>query len=65
MDKSNDQKPVDDSVHSIPALASPSVVTWDKYLKIEEEELRRGRELGKPREKLLTVEEMLKIAQAN
>lgn len=51
-----------DPAQLIPALRSPSVVTWERFLKIEEEELRRGRTLGRPRDKILTVSEMLEVA---
>ena len=39
-------------------------VTWEQYERIEQEELRRGAEKRKPMEKLVTPEEMLKIARA-
>lgn len=38
------------------------VVSWDGWKKIDVEEQARGRKWGKPREKIVDVEEMLKIA---
>ena len=45
---------------SCPAGVKP--VTFSEWEKIDSEEVRRGAAIGKPREKLLTVEEMLQVA---
>lgn len=37
------------------------VVSWQDWLRIDELEKSRGAELGKVREKILTVEKMLKV----
>ena len=37
-------------------------VSWEDWEKIDTEESRRGEAIGKPREKIWTVEEMLKVA---
>ena len=39
-------------------------VTFSAWEKINTVEMRRGEAVGKPREKLLTVEEMLEVARA-
>lgn len=51
-----------DPVHTLPALVSPKTVTWQQFLSIEKEEVRIGTLLGRPRDKLITVEEMLRVA---
>ena len=38
------------------------VITWEKYQKLDQEEIRRGNTVGKPREKITSIEEMLHIA---
>lgn len=38
------------------------VVTWQGYKRIDDEERRRGEAVGKPREKLVDVKEMLSLA---
>lgn len=45
-------------------LVSVPVVDWNSYKKIENKEIQRGNNI-KPREKILNIEEMLKIAQGN
>lgn len=42
-----------------------SIVTGEGWSKIDHEEKRRGEELGKPREKLVDLEEMVKVAMDN
>ena len=37
-------------------------VSWEDWERIETEEIRRGELIGKPREKIWTVPEMLKVA---
>ena len=39
-------------------------VSWEDWVRIDIEETRRGEVVGKPREKVWTVEEMLKIAHS-
>ena len=39
-------------------------VSWEDWVRIDIEESRRGEVVGKPREKVWTVEEMLKIAHS-
>jgi NADPH-dependent glutamate synthase beta subunit-like oxidoreductase len=50
----------------LPVLTSDQVVTWDKFIKINEEEIRRGSKYDppKPREKILTRSEMLTVANS-
>ncbi|XP_065367493.1 NADPH:adrenodoxin oxidoreductase, mitochondrial [Calliphora vicina] len=43
-------------------LKSHAVVTWQGWKKIDEEESKRGLLVGKPREKIVKIEEMLKVA---
>ena len=43
-------------------LQQGSNVSWEDWERVETEEMRRGEAAGKPREKIWTVEEMLKIA---
>jgi adrenodoxin-NADP+ reductase len=38
------------------------IVTWDRWLRIDKEETARGQVKGKPREKIVDVQEMLKVA---
>lgn len=52
------------AVHKILASKGLSPVTFDQWLKIEEKERSEGRRKGKPSEKMLSVEEMLKIARS-
>lgn len=54
-----------DPISKIPQLQEDDVVTWQDYLRIDEEEHRRGQlaHVTKIREKLLTVEEMIEIAK--
>jgi adrenodoxin-NADP+ reductase len=40
------------------------VVTFGDWLKIDREEVARGQAKGKPREKVVSVEEMLQIARS-
>lgn len=42
---------------------STEIVSWEDWKKIDEEEIRRGQSGGKPREKILYVDEMLKVAK--
>ena len=39
-------------------------ISWEDWEKIDAEESRRGEAVGKPREKIWTVEEMLKFAHS-
>lgn len=44
-------------------VAKPTqIVTWDGYVKIDGEEVKRGAAKGKPREKFVEIQEMLTIA---
>ena len=45
------------------ALSGHIVVDYDGYCKIDKHELEHGRKLGKPREKVENVQEMLQLAQ--
>ncbi len=40
-------------------------ITFEDWKKIEKEEERRGALLGKPREKITSIEEMLRIVESN
>lgn len=40
----------------------PNVVSWENWLKIDKAECERGQQIGKPREKILDVANMLEIA---
>lgn len=40
----------------------PNVVSWDDWLKIDKAECEKGQQIGKPREKILNVADMLEIA---
>lgn len=56
-----------DPLLNIPALNSPTVISWEDYLRIEEEEELRGLTSNppKPREKICDVAELLKVAKAD
>lgn len=41
---------------------SSKIVSWDQFCRIDEEEIKRGSQIGKPREKITSIEEMLAIA---
>ncbi|CAN0521989.1 unnamed protein product, partial [Scytosiphon promiscuus] len=41
------------------------IVNWDGYRKIDRDEIARGAAKGKPREKLVDISQMLKIAEAD
>jgi len=43
-------------------LSGIKPVFFDQWRKIDQVELERGRQLGKPREKIISVQEMLDIA---
>lgn len=43
-------------------LKSQAIVTWQGWQKIDEEECKRGSLVGKPREKIVKIDEMLKVA---
>ena len=45
-------------------LQQGSNVSWEDWERVENEEIRRGEAMGKPREKIWTVEEMLKFARS-
>jgi adrenodoxin-NADP+ reductase len=40
------------------------VVSFADWQRIDDEEVRRGQELGKPREKITSIPEMLRVAAA-
>uniref|UniRef100_A0A1B0GLQ9 NADPH:adrenodoxin oxidoreductase, mitochondrial n=2 Tax=Lutzomyia longipalpis TaxID=7200 RepID=A0A1B0GLQ9_LUTLO len=42
-------------------LSHKDVVSWSGWEKIDQEEVRRGSKVGKPREKIVSVDEMLKV----
>ncbi|XP_059613406.1 NADPH:adrenodoxin oxidoreductase, mitochondrial [Phlebotomus argentipes] len=42
-------------------LQQKNVVSWSGWEKIDQEEVKRGSKVGKPREKIVNIEEMLKI----
>ena len=53
---------------SLQALPRPDIGSlphsnWDNWRKIDEEELRRGQENGKTRDKILSISEMIKITE--
>lgn len=56
------RKPGFEHVRAILNEGHVQVVTWKDWLKIDEFEKEEGKKLGKPREKILCVEEMLRIA---
>ena len=60
--KSLNSKPGYDDVKKILAEKNVKVVSWDGWKRIDAEEQARGRKWGKPREKVVRVDEMLKIA---
>ena len=43
-------------------LKSQAIVTWQGWQKIDQEECKRGSLVGKPREKIIKIDEMLKVA---
>lgn len=53
-----------DPLEILPALRSNDVVTWEKYINIDREEVRRGQTLSpqKPREKICSIDELLRVA---
>uniref|UniRef100_A0A1A9X3I9 NADPH:adrenodoxin oxidoreductase, mitochondrial n=1 Tax=Glossina brevipalpis TaxID=37001 RepID=A0A1A9X3I9_9MUSC len=44
------------------SLKTKAVVTWEGWSKIDAEEVKRGRLVGKPREKIVKIQELLKVA---
>ncbi|CAM9106806.1 unnamed protein product [Discosporangium mesarthrocarpum] len=44
---------------------APWVVGWDGYKRIDKEEIARGEKQGKPREKMVNLKELIKVAQGN
>ena len=54
-----------DPVLLIPALSMDDVITWEDYLRIDTEEVRRGDAASpkKPREKICEIKELLSIAK--
>ena len=54
-----------DPLEILPALRSDDVVTWDHYINIDREEVRRGQSLSpqKPREKICSIHELLRVAK--
>ncbi|XP_037547531.1 NADPH:adrenodoxin oxidoreductase, mitochondrial [Nematolebias whitei] len=57
-------KPGSQSINALLEKRGVTPVTFSKWEKIDSLEMRRGEACGKPREKLLSVEEMLKAAQS-
>ncbi|KAL3046025.1 hypothetical protein OYC64_004104 [Pagothenia borchgrevinki] len=55
-------KPGSQSINALLENRGVKPVTFSEWEKIDSEEVRRGAAIGKPREKLLTVEEMLQVA---
>lgn len=55
-------KPGSQSINALLENRGVKPVTFSEWEKIDSEEVRRGAAIGKPREKLLTVEEMLQLA---
>ena len=45
------------------ALKGQTAVDYDGYCKIDKHELEHGQQVGKPREKVVDVQEMLQLAQ--
>jgi len=39
------------------------VISFEDWEQIDQEEIKRGRAVGKPREKITDIQEMLKIAE--
>ncbi|KAM7371199.1 hypothetical protein PAMP_010690 [Pampus punctatissimus] len=56
-------KPGSQSISTLLEKRGVKPVTFSGWEKIDNEEMRRGEANGKPREKLLTVEEMLQVAR--
>lgn len=57
-------KPGSQSVGALLEKRGVKPVTFSQWEKIDGVEMRRGEAIGKPREKLLTVEEMLQVARS-
>ncbi|KAI4799212.1 hypothetical protein KUCAC02_017848 [Chaenocephalus aceratus] len=55
-------KPGSQSINALLGNRGVKPVTFSEWKKIDSEEVRKGAAIGKPREKLLTVEEMLQVA---
>lgn len=53
-----------DLLATLQASSSQQIVSFADWRKIDQEELRRGKQLGKLREKILTIKEMLQIASS-
>lgn len=60
--KSPEEKRGSDAVTEILKNRNVQYVTWDDWTKIDRVEKERGEKVGKPREKIVDVDEMLKIA---
>ncbi|XP_020774889.1 NADPH:adrenodoxin oxidoreductase, mitochondrial isoform X2 [Boleophthalmus pectinirostris] len=58
------RKPGSDSIQALLDQRGIKPVTFSDWEKIDQVESRRGEAVGKPREKLLTVEEMLEVSRA-
>ncbi|XP_970322.1 NADPH:adrenodoxin oxidoreductase, mitochondrial [Tribolium castaneum] len=56
------EKPGFDFVRKVLDERNVQVVTWEDWLKIDEFERNEGKKLNKPREKVVDIEQMLKIA---
>ncbi|XP_055702093.1 NADPH:adrenodoxin oxidoreductase, mitochondrial [Phlebotomus papatasi] len=59
-DDFRDKKIVEETKPGID-LSQKDVVSWNGWEKIDQEEVRRGSKSGKPREKIVNIEEMLKV----
>ncbi|KAF7668176.1 hypothetical protein LDENG_00030250, partial [Lucifuga dentata] len=55
-------KPGSQSISTLLANRGVQPVSFSEWEKIDSEEMRRGGATGKPREKLLSVQEMLQVA---
>lgn len=54
-------KKIDEEIKPGIDLSQKDVVSWNGWEKIDQEEVRRGSKSGKPREKIVNIEEMLKV----
>ena len=55
-------KPGCSSISSLLSRRGVPVVSWSHWLQIDRVEQERGRKVGKPREKIVNVEEMLRVS---
>ena len=52
---------IDDAVEPESIAGGQKLVSWSDWQIIDEEEVRRGKELGKPREKITRIDQMLSL----